>query len=156
MTTDNQHIFSEAYRNGGILTKIDFPSKKAYVVDMRILISTSVLLISLALALPSAACDRHGGMFGQLGGATWTDYNPAAAESDALFLEEQLTKWHEQNSEPAAKVKPAKPSFSKVTSRASLAAQARLAKRSKPSKETDAQAKVSLETSVKASETTSR
>jgi len=60
---------------------------------MRILLSASVILLASALSLPSAACDRHGGgMFGQLDGASWTEYNPAAAESDALFLEKQLSE----------------------------------------------------------------
>ncbi len=124
---------------------------------MRILAATSIVLLTSALALPSVACDRHGGMFGQLSGASWTDYNPATAESDALFLEEQLSKWHARNSEPSVEAKPAKPSFSKVTSRASLAAQARLAKKSKPSQDnTEVKAEVSVENAVKPSETASR
>lgn len=96
---------------------------------MKILLSTSVFALFAAVALPSQACDRHGGMFGQLSGASWTDYNPATAESDALFLEQQLSKWHEQNAEKPAIVKPTKPSFSNASNRASIAAQARIAKR---------------------------
>ena len=96
---------------------------------MRILVSASVLIIASAMALPSAACDRHGGMFGQLGGASWTDYNPVAAESDALFLDEKLSEWHKLNAVPPAEVKPAKPTFSKASSRASDAAKKRLTKR---------------------------
>ncbi len=107
---------------------------------MRILVSASVILIASALALPSAACDRHGGIFGQLSGATWTDFNPVTAEADALFLEKQLSEWHKQNGlPPAAEVKPAKPSFSKVATRASAAAQARVAKKVKLSKQDKAQ-----------------
>jgi len=95
---------------------------------MRIVTSASVLIIASAMALPSAACDRHGGMFGQLGGASWTDYNPVTAESDALFLDEKLSEWHKLNAVPPAEVKPVKPTFSKASSRASIAAKTRLAK----------------------------
>lgn len=123
---------------------------------MRIFISTSALLIVSAFALPSFACDRHGGTFGQLSGATWTDYNPASAESDALFLEKQLSKWHEQNSTSPAEVKPAKPSFSKVSSRASLAAQARLAKKAKRPQDSGSKSRAALTKEVKLSETASR
>jgi len=94
---------------------------------MRIFASVSVVILASALALPAAACDRHGGMYGQLSGASWTDYNPATAESDSLFLQKQLAKWHAKNAAKAAEVKPVKPSFSKASDRASLAAKARLA-----------------------------
>lgn len=96
---------------------------------MRILVSSSIVLLSVAFAAQSSACDRHGGMFGQLGGASWTDYNPRQYEADALFLEEKINEWHEKNAVSPAEVKPAKPSFSKASSRASSAAQAKLAKR---------------------------
>lgn len=96
---------------------------------MRILISSSIVLLSAAFATQTLACDRHGGMFGQLNGASWTDYNPATAESDALFLEERLSEWHKQNTVQPAEAKPTKPSFSKASTRAAMAAQARLAKR---------------------------
>lgn len=98
---------------------------------MRILVTASILVLATAAALPSSACDRHGGMFGQLGGASWTDYNPETAESDALFLEKQLNEWHKKVSAPPAEVKPAKPSFSNASNRASMAAQARMAKKAK-------------------------
>ncbi|MEP4051558.1 MAG: hypothetical protein ABJN22_04870 [Litorimonas sp.] len=123
---------------------------------MRILATTSIVIIASALSLPSVACDRHGGMFGQLSGASWTDYNPATAESDALFFEEQLSKWHERNAKNAADAKAAKPSFSKVTSRASLGAQARLAKRSKPAKDANVQPEVTPAKAIDPSETAAR
>jgi len=107
---------------------------------MRIVTSASVLIIASAMALPSAACDRHGGMFGQLGGASWTDYNPVTAESDALFLDEKLSEWHKLNAVPPAEVKPAKPTFSKASSRASVAAKTRLAKRALLTKQAKAKA----------------
>jgi len=107
---------------------------------MRIVTSASVLIIASAMALPSAACDRHGGMFGQLGGASWTDYNPVTAESDALFLDEKLSEWHKLNAVPPAEVKPAKPTFSKASSRASVAAKTRLAKRGMLTKQAKAKA----------------
>ena len=98
---------------------------------MRILVSASVVLLATALSLPSAACDRHGGgMYGQFGGASWADYNPTTADSDAL-LEEKLSEWHKKTLVPEAKPKAAKPTFSKVSSRASIAAKARLAKQAK-------------------------
>lgn len=109
---------------------------------MRILLSASVILLASALSLPSAACDRHGGgMFGQLNGASWTEYNPAAAESDALFLEKQLSEWHKQNAVPSAK--PKKPTFSKVSNRASTAAKARLAAQAKIAKKENKQTSAS-------------
>ena len=99
---------------------------------MKILVSTSVILIASALSMPSVACDRHGGgMFGQLDGASWTEYNPAASESDALLMEQQLSEWHKQNAVQPAKAQPKKPSFSKVSLRASTAAKARLAAQAK-------------------------
>lgn len=108
---------------------------------MRILFSASILTLACAIALPSTACDRHGGMFGQLSGAGWTDFNPSTATSDALFLEEQLSEWHKQNPAPADAVKPAKPTFSKASSRAAFAAQARMAKRVTLSKQDKAKPK---------------
>lgn len=98
---------------------------------MRLLLSTSVFALFAAVASPSEACDRHGGMFGQLSGSSWSDYDPTATESEALLLEQQLSKWHEQNAEQTAVVKPAKPSFSNASNRAAMAAQARMAKRTK-------------------------
>ena len=121
---------------------------------MKIFVSTSVFLIASSMALPSFACDRHGGMFGQLSGARWTDYNPATAESDALYLEEQLSKWHEQNAAKPAVVKPAKPSFSKVSTRASVAAQARLAKKDKLAQQDDAKAVVVVKSNLRNSSQT--
>ena len=102
---------------------------------MRVLMSASLLILGLALAPQSLACDRHGGAFGQLSGASWADYDPALAEADSLFLEESLSKWHKENDVPRAVVKPAKPSFSKASTRASLAAQQRLAKKAQPKKQ---------------------
>jgi len=97
---------------------------------MRIIFSASVILLASALSLPSAACDRHGGgMYGQFGGASWTDYNPTTAESDAL-LEEKLSAWNKKIADREAK-QAAKPTFSKVSSRASIAAKALLAKQAK-------------------------
>lgn len=99
---------------------------------MRIIASATIILFASALSLPSAACDRHGGgMFGQFGGSSWTEYNPAGAEADSLTLEEQLSQWHKQNAATTAKVPSAKPSFSKVSSRASTSAKARLAIKAK-------------------------
>ena len=99
---------------------------------MRILVTASILVFASAAALPSSACDRHGGgMFGQFGGASWTDYDPATAESDAMFLDQQLNEWHKKNAVPQEPVKPAKPTFSSASNRASIAAQARLAKKAK-------------------------
>ena len=99
---------------------------------MRILLSASVVLLASALgALPSAACDRHGagGFYGQFNGATWSDYSPPLSESDVLIPEDGLTSWDKDNAVPAAK--PKKPTFSKVSSRASVAAKARLAAKAK-------------------------
>ncbi len=98
---------------------------------MRILLSASVLLLASALSLPSAACDRHGasGFYGQFNGASWSDYNPPLSESDVLIPEAELSEWDKQNVVPAAK--PKKPTFSKVSSRASVAAKARLAANAK-------------------------
>lgn len=123
---------------------------------MRILISASVILVTSALALPSAACDRHGGggLYGQLGGASWTDYNPTVAESDALFLDEKLSEWHKLNAVPPAEVKPAKPTFSKASSRAAVAAKSRLAKRADFTKRVKAQS--SLKAARASNETASR
>ena len=98
---------------------------------MRILATVSILTIAAAAALPAQACDRHGGFFGQLGGASWTDYDPATAEADALFIEQQLSEWHKQNELPPAEVKPAKPTFSSASNRAAKAAQARMARKAK-------------------------
>ena len=99
---------------------------------MRILLTASILVFASAAALPSSACDRHGGgMFGQFGGASWTDYNPATAESDAAFLDEQLNEWHKKNAVPQEAIKPAKPTFSSASNRASIAAQARIARKAK-------------------------
>jgi len=120
--------------------KIDFFRKMRHGKDMRILASTAIILLTMAVALPAASCDRHGGMFGQMNGSSWADYNPLQSEAEALLLEEQLSAWHEKNPAPVAKVKPAKPSFSNASSRASQAAQARLAKKVKLSQPETAQA----------------
>ena len=98
---------------------------------MRILATVSILTIAAATALPAQACDRHGGFFGQLGGASWTDYDPATADADALFLAQQLSEWHKQNEVPPAEVKPIKPTFSSASNRAAKAAQARMARKAK-------------------------
>lgn len=121
---------------------------------MRTVLSTSVFALLAAVALPSEACDRHGGMFGQLSGASWTDYNPATAESDALFLEQQLSKWHERNAQKREAVKPAKPSFSNASNRASIAAQARLAKRSQTLTETAEKDETVVDVAMKAEKST--
>jgi len=124
---------------------------------MRILASVSILFAATALTVPATACDLHGagGMFGQLGGATWTDYNPAKAETDSFLLDEKLTDWNKRNAIPSAKAKSSKPSFSKVSTRASMAAQARLAKRTKLTKQDELQA-ASMAKSKTSSETASR
>ncbi len=98
---------------------------------MRIFATATLITLATAAALPAQACDRHGGFFGQLDGANWMDYNPATAEADALFLEQQLSEWHKQNGVPAIKTKPKKPSFSSASNRAAKAAQARVAKKVK-------------------------
>jgi len=102
---------------------------------MRILLPASVILLALALSLPSAACDRHGagGFYGQFNGASWSDYSPPLSETDILIPnEDELSAWEKQNVVPAAA--PKKPTFSKVSSRASFAAKARLAAKAKLAK----------------------
>lgn len=99
---------------------------------MRILTSTTVTLFAASLALPAMGCDMHGGggMFGQqLRGATWTEYQPTDDEPYTEMLEEQLSAWHKQNATAPVNTAPAKPTFSKVSSQASMAAKARLAKK---------------------------
>ena len=98
---------------------------------MRIIVTAAILTLAAATALPASACDRHGSFFGQLGGASWTDYDPATADADALFLEQQLSEWHRQNAVPPAEVKPKKPTFSSASNRAAKAAQARMARKAK-------------------------
>lgn len=98
---------------------------------MRILATAAILTLAAATALPASACDRHGSFFGQMSGASWTDYDPATADADALFLEQQLSEWHKQNAAPPAEVKPAKPTFSSASNRAAKAAQARMARKAK-------------------------
>lgn len=120
---------------------------------MRILFSTSVIVLFAGLALTTEACDRHGGVFGQLTGASWSEYNPAAAESDTLFLEQQLSKWHKQNAEQPAVVKPSKPSFSNASNRASIAAQARIAKLLEQMSKTSAKVETVASTEQKAETT---
>jgi len=90
---------------------------------MRILVLASVVLLASALSLPSAACDRHGagGFYGQFNGATWSDYSPPLSESETLFSEDELTAWEKKNDVPPAAAQPKKPTFSKVSSRASTA-----------------------------------
>ena len=98
---------------------------------MRIFATATILTLAATTALPASACDRHGSFFGQLGGASWTDYDPATADADALFLEQQLSEWHKQNAVPSAEVKPKKPTFSSASNRAAKAAQARMARKAK-------------------------
>jgi len=101
---------------------------------MRILASASIILLASALSLPSAACDRHGagGFYGQFNGATWSDYNPPLSESDILLEEEDsLSAWEKLKAVRPAAAPSKKPTFSKVSSRASDAAKARLAARAK-------------------------
>jgi len=97
---------------------------------MRILISLSAFSV-LAIALPAAACDMHGGgggMFNQLSGASWQHYTPND-DADALTIEEQLVKWHAESEAKLEAPKPRKPSFASASNRAVIAAKARLAKK---------------------------
>jgi len=47
------------------------------------------------------------------------------------LMEQQLSEWHKQNAVPPAKAQAKKPSFSKVSLRASTAAKARIAAKAK-------------------------
>jgi hypothetical protein len=107
---------------------------------MRILISASIITLASGLAAQAFACDRHGGAFGQLTGASWAEYDPTLAEADTLFLEESLTKWHKENSVPPVDIKPTKPSFSKASSQAAMAAQERMAKKETQIKKQESEA----------------
>ena len=122
---------------------------------MRLVTTVSIIFLASALASQSSACDRHGGMFGQMDGAGWTDYNFGEDEFDSLFIEQQITEWHKQNPVAPAEVKPEKPSFSKASTRASMAAQARLAKRAKAEPQDKAQPSAATKTD-KTPETASR
>ena len=99
---------------------------------MRILASSTIVLFASALAFPAMACDMHGGggMFGQqLRAATWTEYQPTDDQPYTEMLEEQLSAWHKKNATAPVNTAPAKPTFSQVSSQASMAAKARLAKK---------------------------
>ena len=96
---------------------------------MRILVSASVILLASAIALPSAACDRHGagGFYGQFNGASWSDYSPPLSETLSFGSDnEELSEWEKFNVVPPA-AKSKKPSFSKASTRASDAAKSRIA-----------------------------
>jgi len=100
---------------------------------MRILFTASILTLAAATALPAQACDRHGGFFfGQMNGASWTEYDPETADADELFLQEQLSEWNKQNGVPSVETKPKKPSFSSASNRAAKAAQARMVRKVNP------------------------
>jgi len=105
---------------------------------MRIFVSASVILLASALALPSVACDRHGGggFYGQFHGAGWSDYTPPLSESDISLPEDEFSEWEKRNVVPPAAPKPKskKPTFSKASSRASIAAKSRLAALAKSAK----------------------
>lgn len=108
---------------------------------MRILTTASILLFATALASQASACDRHGGMFGQLGGAAWTTYNSSQSSDHDFLMQDSLSQWIEKNNAQPAEVQPKKPSFSKVSTRASMAAQTRLALKAKRKKQEDEKAK---------------
>lgn len=93
---------------------------------MKLALSLSVAALLSAIATPSFACDRHGGGWGghQMGGAIWMPYNEFQTQADIFVPEAGNPDWVTPAATPPKA--PSKPSFSRASSRAADAAQARL------------------------------
>lgn len=99
---------------------------------IRTLTITALLATATVVAVPSYACDMHGGGFG-FGNpnANWQSYSPRTSTTDPAFLGQTGDDAYLITPVPAEKPRP---SFSNAANRASLIAKARHAKKIKEDK----------------------
>jgi len=97
---------------------------------MKYFVSTAVIVIASATAVPAIACDMHGAGFGAFGnnGANWQPYSPRTYTEDPAFLDQNTDDYASVTPLPSEKTRP---SFSNAANRAAMKAKARAAKKTK-------------------------
>jgi len=97
---------------------------------MKYFVSTAVIVIASATAVPAIACDMHGAGFGAFGnsGANWQPYTPRTYTEDPAFLDQNETDYAALTPLPAQKTRP---SFSNAANRAAIAAKSKAAQKAK-------------------------
>ena len=100
------------------------------IAMMKSLVFGAFITATSALALPTYACDMHGGGGFGFGNpnANWQSYNPRVSTQDPALWNENTKQASWMTPVPAEK---ARPSFSNAANRAALLAKTRLAKKTK-------------------------